>query len=179
MGQIQNQLNQLFASGVGASLAIAHSPYVKGQQEIRKAETSVKVAQEMYNTLQGEVETAQKAIEDIPDTASVEEVDKYQNYAKTFQGKAEMILEGQYNANKNLAAAQMKYGTKAQKKAGQNYLKSELREILFGRNTPDPLTQAISSLQETYDKKRGVLTSTAQRRKIIEDFTNYKGGGTV
>lgn len=37
MGQIQNAINQVFTSALGAGLAYQHSPYAKNQEKIRKA----------------------------------------------------------------------------------------------------------------------------------------------
>lgn len=168
MGQIQNSLNQLFASGIGASLAAANSPLVKGQRAIKEFNAPIKAARnvvlEGYAGKTGQFSTIEGDIENAKSLEELKKIHKDMNTA----------IEGYHSATKHLNDLYtqqdetiLRQGTRAQKED----LLSDREERFTRTGTLDYGQQtegekALSSLQKAYESKRGILMAATQRRNM-------------
>lgn len=190
MGQIQNSLNQLFASGIGASLAVSHSPYFQAQRGIRQAEQTVKIFDRAGEKLLGKPnETTGKReggrLQSIMDSIDkAESMDELKGMLKTdlpkfYEHLTNYISKGE-KADIELARAQTHEGaTKKQQAQGREKLVG-YDVFLSGPTSIERRTGKIMrQIGEAYMKKRTLLKAVPDRTQMIEDFTNYKGGGTV
>lgn len=172
MGQIQNSLNQLFASGIGATLAASHSPYVKGQQAIKQFDAPIKAAEnvvlEGYAGKTGQFSTIEDDIENAKSLEELKQIHKDMNTA----------IEGYHNATKHLNDLYtqqdetiLRQGTRAQKED----LLPDREERFTKTGTFDYGEQsagkeALTSLIKAYERKKGIFKTVEQRRAIMKDI---------
>lgn len=165
MGQIQNALNQIFASSIGMGIAINHSPYVKGQQAIKEATA---YSDNEYETLAVLRDDASAELEKYMDEATTMRELNYQagkiDRYKTELDTAEKNFEKAYAETEQTT---LRYGTKRQKEemlaTRGEYQITEPADRIAGVETTNE--RIVRELREAYEAKRGVLESAQARLK--------------
>lgn len=166
MGQIQNSLNQLFASGIGASLAISHSPYMRGQRTIRNAGNTISSLQEVAAQSPTPMATQKELMPDIEKA--------YQNYEDailqggTAEQKKALYTNyeagGVWEGGKDSSLPYLKYqhqwpGAGSVREA---YLEAGARETGFWDD------DTLKSIKKAYDAKHGVKNAVQERLSLLD-----------
>lgn len=187
MGQIQSSLNQLFASTIGASLAASHSPYFQAQKGIKQADQKVKLFEKAEDILLGKrnEETGaregghfQSVMAGINNATNLDELKvMLKTEMPKFYDNLSRYYAGADKADRDLAKAKTHPGaTKKQQEEGREA--GVGFEIISPESTVERRTgRVMRKLGEAYMKKRSLLKAVPERTQMIEDFSNYKGGG--
>lgn len=167
MGQIQNALNQIFTSALGAGLAYQHSPYAQGQRAIKQFDAPIASAEETEEVYRKDILGDLK--KDINKAKTLKELETVQSkvpevvedYKKTVQAERDLWKEQEDTI--------LRVGTKWQK---QEVLDERggraIENSPYWKRTQSYDEKAISSLAEAYEKKKGVLMSATQRRNMAK-----------
>lgn len=189
MGQIQNAINQVFASGIGASLAVSHSPYVKEknfQKEGARKLTSI-------NERVSQLHEHQKMDEVYPDVSKPLTLGGAEANMTRKPEKLERVLkdyeEGKIDPEKiSELNARIKTETSSAMKGYRDYFKEE-RDLAEEYNVlqarlgstermdlgqiaqrEEALAQRISeSLRSAYTTKEGIIKTAQMRREFIAE----------
>lgn len=173
MGQIQNAINQVFTSGLGASLAISHSPYVQGQRAIKEAKNITQTRKSALEVLTGNKEKKEPGLVGlteavIKDAKTLGELEKRYKSTQTLEPMLKKAYQGVNEAKIAEATISAQKGTYSQRKEGQEFLAGadiiSEPEVLAQKSA----TQTLNSLKKAYESKRGILMSAVQRRNMAQ-----------
>lgn len=192
MGQIQNSLNQLFASGIGASLAASHSPYMKGREatkELRKTQAVRKERLSQLGQTINKPEVSPNVSDRLPMGGKETQYEKItpENERKLEQKIAKYETEGDKEVDARIE--------KETKQGAQTYSPyfEEMREITEAYNLgaaklgeerldlgeitkkeQDLAQQIKESLQRAYTTKEGILQTAQMRREYLQALRDKK-----
>lgn len=189
MGQIQNAINQVFASGIGASLAVSHSHYMKErnfQKEGARRLTSI-------NERVSQLHEHEKMDEVYPDVSKPLTLGGAEANMTRKPEKLERVLkdyeEGKIDPEKiSELEARIKTETSSAMKGYKHYFQEE-RDLAEEYNTlqarlgskerkdlgeivqrEEALAQRISeSLRSAYTTKEGIMKTAQMRRALLEE----------
>ena len=193
MGQIQNAINQIFTSTMGATLTAMHSPYVKE----RKATATIRKEQagreERIKQLQGSL----KEVRGNPDISVPLPVGAKETQYEELTPKREQALEErikEHNANPGEDFdARIKGEVKKGTKLADPYLE-ELEDLYKGYNVASarlgsterkdlgdiPRQRQIveqriqEDLLQAYTTKEGILNTAQMRRELLAELRRKK-----
>ena len=194
MGQIQNSLNQLFASGIGASLAIAHSPYMKERQATKELHKTQAQRKERLSQLEQTIskpEVSPNVSMTLPIGGKETQYGEEKFTPKRESELEKKIAKYETEGDKEVDA-RIERETKQGAKAYSPYFE-EMREITEAYNLgaaklgeerldladitkkeQDLAQQIKESLQKAYTTKEGILNTAKMRREYLQSLKEAK-----
>ena len=164
MGAIQNSLNQILASTLGAGFVVTQSPGVKRMVEDRETLNRLRREGEYKSDV---YKTAQKESEEFKASLSPEAKKQLADVIETQDIELQKLGLEEAQAAENYAVEMAKQGKQIGSSTGVQVLATKTAKSQIQQ-------QLLQSQKEAIESKRGVKNAVKQRRSFLEAMKNEK-----